>query len=453
MTMDKQESMVELIRKYFSETVWHDLPDDASAFRRFWLKVLRVLIIVIRDFNRDNCMLRASALTYATLLSIVPLLAFAFAILKGLGVQNQIEPILIDNLAVGSEAAVTRIIEYINNTNVAKLGTVGLGMLLLTILALLSNIEKSFNSIFGVGETRSLMRRFADYFSVLAFGPLLLVVAVSMTATIQNLDFVQSLQEKQYLGDLISFAFKILPYVAMWIAFSFLYIFMPNIRVRLPAALIGGVIGGTLWQLGQIGYVLFQVGVARYNAIYGTMAALPIFMVWIYFSWLVVLFGLEITSSIQNLQTISHKIRAENERLSQLDFVGLTVLLAVTRAFIRGEAPLSVARLSERLDLLPGQAIAISNDLMSLGYLSRASGRDQKNGFLPHLAPESIQVKDVLRRLRGDLPDARSADGHADWSQVRQLSDELASAETDILDGMTLHELALKTESADSEIA
>ncbi len=276
--MSSQESTFDLVRKYFTETVWLDLPEEASAARHFWLKVLRILIIVVRDFNRDKCMLRASALTYATLLSIVPLLAFAFAILKGFGVQNQIEPLLIENLAVGSEAVVTRIIEYINNTNVTRLGTVGLGMLLLTILALLSNIEESFNSICGVSETRTLMRRFADYFSVLAFGPLLIVVAVSMTATIQTLDVVQTLQSKQYLGEMIRFAFKTLPYVAMWIAFSFMYIFMPNIRVRLPAAIIGGVIGGTIWQLGQVGYVLLQVGVARYNAIYGTLAALPIFI-------------------------------------------------------------------------------------------------------------------------------------------------------------------------------
>lgn len=443
--MIKQESTIELVRKYFTETVWQDLPDDASPSRHFWLKVLRVLIIVIRNFNRDNCMLRASALTYASLLSIVPLLAFAFAILKGLGVQNQIEPILIENLAVGSEAVVTRIIEYINNTNVAKLGTVGLGMLLLTILALLSNIEESFNTICHVGETRTLMRRFADYFSVLAFGPLLIVVAVSMTATIQSLDFVQTLQAKEYLGDLISFAFKTLPYVAMWIAFTFLYVFMPNMRVNLPAAIIGGVIGGTLWQLGQIGYVLFQVGVARYNAIYGTMAALPIFMVWIYFSWMVVLFGLEITSAIQNLKTISHKIRAENERLCRHDFIGLTILLAVSRAFIRGDAPLSDEELADRLDLLPGQVIEAGDDLMSLGYFSRAVDQGRKAGYLPHLAPESILVKDVLCQLRGRLPDARSDEGQADWSIVRELSEELAVAEKEVLSEMTVRDLAMKT--------
>ena len=447
--MSSQESILVLLRRFFSETIWHDLPEDASSLKRFGLNVLRVLIIVMRDFGRDNCMLRASALTYATLLAIVPLLAFAFAILKGLGVQNQLEPLIIENLAVGSEAVVTRIIEYINNTNVARLGSVGLGMLLLTVLALLSNVEKSFNAIWGVGETRSLMRRFADYFSVLAFGPLLLVVAMSMTATIQSYGFVQDLQSTQYFGDLIRFAFKTLPYVAMWIAFTFLYVFMPNIRVRLPAAIAAGVICGTLWQLVQIAYVLFQVGVSRYNAIYGTMAALPIIMVWIYLSWMIVLFGVEITSTIQNLKNISHRIRAKKERLRRHDFIGLAVLFAVSRTFIRGEVAMSIERLAERLDLLPGQVIEVCNELMVLGYLSKVSESTDSESFIPQVAPESVLVKDVLSRLRGGLPDAQNEIGRADWSVIRALSVDLAAAEIGLLDDMTMHQLAVKSGPVD----
>jgi membrane protein len=434
------------LQTFFTETIWQELPADTSSIKRLGQNSLRVLIIVIRDFNRDNCMLRASALTYATLLAIVPLLAFAFAILKGLGVQNQLQPLIIENLAVGSEAVVARIIEYINNTNVGRLGSVGLGMLLLTVLALLSNVEKSFNSIWGVGETRSLIRRFADYFSVLAFGPLLLVVAMSMTATIQNYDIVQALKANEYFGDLVRFAFKATPYVAMWIAFTFLYIFMPNIRVRLPAAIIGGVIGGTLWQLVQVSYVLFQVGVSRYNAIYGTLAALPIIMVWIYLSWMIVLFGVEITSTIQNLQNISHRVRAEKKRLHRHDFIGLAVLLTVVRAFIRGEAPVSIECLSERLDLLPGQVIDVSNELFTLGYLSKTSENGSGEGYLPHHAPETILVKDVLERFRGELPDAQNEKGRSDWAVVRGLSNELAKVERETLEGLSLYQLALRSE-------
>jgi membrane protein len=451
--MNNQESIWGSIRHFFTDAVWHDLPEESSRFKQLGQNALRVLILVYRDFGRDNCMLRASALTYATLLAIVPLLAFAFAVLKGLGVQNKIEPLIIEHLAVGSEAVVTRIIEYINNTNMGRLGSVGLGMLLLTVLALLSNVEKSFNSIWGVGETRSLMRRFADYFSVLAFGPLLLVVAMSMTASLQNNDIVLALQSTQYLGDLIRFAFKTLPYVAMWIAFSFLYIFMPNIRVRLSAAIIGGIIGGTLWQLVQIGYVLFQVGVSRYNAIYGTMAALPIIMVWIYISWMIVFFGVEITSTIQNLQQLSHKIRAEKESLWRHDFIGMTLLLAVCRTFIRGEAAMTAEMLAERLDLLPGQVIKISDELIALGFLTQVSGGGREGSFMPNLAPEAIRVKDVLTRFRGELPDAINEKGRADWGVIRELSAELANAEGDLLDGMTMHQLALKTAQRDQASA
>ncbi|MBE0500606.1 MAG: YihY/virulence factor BrkB family protein [Desulfuromonadales bacterium] len=443
--MKKTKARIVSIRNFLTDNVWHDLSDEASKIRQFGQKALRVLIIVYRDFGRDNCMLRASALTYATLLAIVPLLAFAFAVLKGLGVQNKIEPLIIENLAVGSQEVVSKIIEYINNTNVGQLGSVGLGMLLLTVLALLSNVEKSFNSVWGVSETRTLLRRFADYFSVVAFGPLLVVVAMSMTASLQNNELVLTLQSKLFIGDLIRFAFKILPYVAMWIAFTFLYLFMPNIRVRVPAAIVGGVIGGTLWQLVQIGYVLFQVGVSRYNAIYGTMAALPIIMVWIYLSWMIVLFGLEITSTIQNLQNISHRIRSEKEQLWRHDFIGLALLLAVTRTFIQGDAPLSVEHLAARLNLLPGQVIKITNELMTLGYLTKVSRDGNEEGFVPLQSPENIVIKDLLSRFRGELPDAQNDKGRSDWSLIRELSVELADAETQVLDGMTVYQLAQKT--------
>jgi membrane protein len=322
-------------------------------------------------------------------------------------------------------------------------------MLMLTVLALLSNVEKSFNAIWSVSETRSLMRRFADYFSVLAFGPLLLVVAMSMTATIQSNTFVQELQASQYLGELIRFAFNALPYVAMWIAFTFLYVFMPNIRVRLPAAIAAGVICGTLWQLVQIAYVLFQVGVSRYNAIYGTMAALPIIMVWIYLSWMIVLFGVEITSTIQNLQNISHRLRARKVRLRRHDFIGLTVLVAVSRRFIRGESSLSIKRLAERLDLLPGQVIEICNELIALGYLVKVEEEGRGESFIPQVAPESILVKDVLCRIRGTIPDASDETGRSDWAVVRELSTELADAEVEVLDGMTVSQLAMQSPQSD----
>lgn len=444
--MNAVSVIVDGVRRFFGEDLWHYELAQLPWLQRYAIQALRVLIIVVRDFIRDNCLLRASALTYATLLSIVPLLAFAFAVLKGLGVQNRLEPLLLEQFSLGSETLVQQILAYINNTHVGRLGTVGLGMLLLTVLALLSNIEKSFNSLWGVNETRSLLRRFADYFSVISFGPLLIVVAISLTATLQNLSFVVELRSSGGIGPLVELAFQAIPYVAVWTAFTFLYLFMPNIRVRFTAALIGGIFAGTVWHLVQLGYVQFQVGVARYNAIYGTMAVLPIFMVWLYLSWIIVLLGAEATATIQNIESLSHKIRAARRPLRRQDFVGLAVLLCVVRAFRAGQTPLPVSRIAARLDLLEGQVETIADELQGLGLLTQVEDNADGLGYLPTRAPEGMTVHVLLEALRGDLPQVRDAEGLQDWLLVRDLAVELGSAEAQVLSGLTLQSLADRIE-------
>ncbi len=438
------QETIDAARNYFGGTLWRAELSSLPLFKRLGVWMLRVATIVVRDFGRDNCLLRASALTYATLLSIVPLLAFAFAVLKGLGVQNRLEPIILENLAVGSEVVVTRIFEYINNTNVARLGTVGLVVLLLTVLALLSNIEKAFNHIWNVGETRSLLRRFSDYFSVLAFGPLLMVAAISMTATLETLSIVQELRGTEVVGDVITFSFKTLPYVAMWVAFTFLMLFMPNIRVRLPAALVGGIFGGTMWQFSQVAYVGFQVGVARHNAIYGTMAALPIFMVWMYISWVIVLLAAEVTYTVQNLDHIGREIRGKRAFLHQGDFGALAVLLATVRIFCRGETPIDRYEIADRLGLSESQVRQFIDRLMGRRLLVRVEREDGDFGYQPARSPDQMRVADVLTDLRGALPSGQDDEGEIDWQLIGGLAEALSRAEASELQSLTLQDLAGK---------
>ena len=439
------QETVDAARNYFGGTLWEAELATLSPVKRFGIWLLRIVTVIVRDFGRDYSLLRASALTYATMLAIVPLLAFAFAILKGLGVQNRIEPILLENLAVGSEQVVSQIFKYINNTNVARLGTVGLVVLLMTVLALLSNIEKSFNHIWHVGETRSIMRRFSDYFSVIAFGPLLLVAAISMTATLETMSIVQELRGTQVVGDLISFSFKTLPYVAMWVAFTFLMLFMPNTRVRLTAGLMGGVFGGTLWQLTQLGYVNFQVGVARYNAIYGTMAALPIFMVWMYISWVIVLMSAKVSYAVQNLPHIGREIRGKRAALHQRDFGALAVLLTTVRIFIAGETAINRYQIADRLHLAETQVREFIDQLLASRLIVRVEIEDGVFGYQPARSPDRMKVVDVLKDLRGDLPSGRCDEGEIDWQLIGGLADSLFRAEAVQLQMMTLEDLALKT--------
>lgn len=437
------------VRQFFSKGVWEIDPRQLGRGRFFLLHQAQLATLVVRDFIADRCMLRASALTYASLLSIVPLLALMFSVLKGFGVQNSLEPLILERIAVGSEQIVDNIITYINNTNMGRLGTVGLVALVMTVLALLSNIEESFNHIWGVRETRSLIRRFADYFSVVIFGPLFILAAVSMTATLQAQGFLQHLMSLAFVGQLIVLLFKVLPYLAMWAAFTFLYVFMPNIKVQFRSALIGGIIGGTLWQIGQWGYVHFQVGVARYNAIYGTLAALPIFMVWIYFSWLIVLLGLEVTYASQNLKTIRQEFRGGNVNFSSRERVALTVLLVLAGAFLRGERPWSRERIGEELELPPRLVRNLLDDLVRLGFVSLVQGEgEEQEAYLPARSPETLEVFTVMRALREDGVDYLQLAKRPERDSVRMLVARLERAQQQELEGVTIRELLRRSEEA-----
>src|SRR5450631_3041724 len=228
--------------------------------------ILQTVYQIYASFSVHQGLLRAAALTYMTMLSLVPFLAIAFSVLKGFGAQNALEPLL-QQVAGDSQETISRLIRYVNNTNVKSLGAVGLVMLMLTVISLMGQIEESFNATWGVQENRSLHRRFSDYLSVVVVGPILLLAATSMTTSLQSQWMVQWLIEHTYLGDTILLLFRMVPYLFIWLAMTFLYIFMPNTRVRLVSAVLGGVLAGTAWQIAQWGYFHFQVGMANYNAI------------------------------------------------------------------------------------------------------------------------------------------------------------------------------------------
>ncbi len=316
----------EHVEQWLKNNLWNDADIKRGAN---WL---RVPLAAVLGYKRNQCGQKSAALTFSTLLAFIPLLAIMFALLKGLGVHNKIEPMLLKHISVGSEEVVARIIEYINNTNVARLGSVGLVMLVFTVLMLISNIEKSFNSLWRVNETRTLFRRFADYFSVVTLGPLFLLAAISLNTSMRNQQVVQWVLDKPVFGDLLLRLFEVLPFVVIWAAFIFLYMFVPNIKVNIVSALVGGISGGTLWLVTQWGYVNFQYGVGKYNAIYGTMAALPIFMIWIYVSWMIVLFGLQLCWAHQNRSRLGF-ILWQQKRIAWQPLQVLELLLLVYNRF------------------------------------------------------------------------------------------------------------------------
>lgn len=440
---------MEKVRQFLIRRLWSIDPRELSLARRSVLRVGQVSSLVVRDFFRDQCMLQASALTYTTLLSLVPLLALMFAILKGFGVQDFLEPLILEGLAVGSESIVTEIMTYIDNTNFGRLGAVGLVLLLVTALTLLVNIETAFNHIWGVQKNRTLVRCFTDYLSVVVVGPLLLFAAISITTSLRNQELVLRLLETEYLGDAVLVGFALLPFVAMWAAFTFLYIFMTNTKVRFGAALVGGIFGGTLWQLLQWIYVSSQVGVTRYNAIYGTMAALPIFMVWVYVSWLCVLLGLELSHAWQNLRTLRQEAAMGEVSYASREFVTLALLLLIAEDFYRGLRPRSREDLAEELDLPPRLTQRALSDLVRLGFLNEVRDETHEGElYQPGREPETLSLAMVVQALREDGESCLGRLHKKELAVVARLEQILARADRLALGELTLGGLVRQLQPA-----
>lgn len=418
------ESRIIKLKKGWQRLLWEQDPRQLNLAQAFLLRQLQTAALVIHDFLQDRCMLRASALTYSSLLAIVPLLAMTFALLKAFGVQNSLEPLIQEKLNVGSQQVVSSILTYVDNTQVGKLGIFGLLFLLVAVISLLSNIEDSFNHVWGVKGMRPLVRRFSDYLSVLMVGPVLLISAMSMTSSLTSNQLVQRLLDMEVVGSLILALFKMGPYLLMWIAFSVLYVFMSNTRVEWPAAFAGGILGGTLWQFAQWSYVNFQVGVAKYNAIYGTMAALPIFMVWVYISWNIVLLGLEFTYARQNLQTGGRDLHGYEVSRNSYERVALVLLLALAGRFYRAEKPLGKERLAHQLGIPPRLCDHILTELVELGYVTEISVRStNRRRYQLGRAADVVRVRDIIQALRSHGEEVLHL---SDCSEVAVVSDTLA---------------------------
>src|SRR5579859_3397843 len=294
----------------------------------------RTVRMSILGFSRNNDMLWASALTYTSSLALVPILALAFAALAALGGADRIRPLIEHYLAVNSPEITNTLLGFVSNTSAKALGEVGGAVLLVTVILTLGTIEQAFNSIFNVARGRTWLRKFSDYLSVIFTVPLLIVAAVPMRT-----DVLRAIPQLPGVGWAVST-------LMIWLSFSFLYLFFPNIRVRLGAAAIGGLIASILLQAGQWGYVHFQIGAVRYHAIYGAMAAVPILLTWIYIAWIIVLYGAELTAAIQGIEPtfdIDHR----------------------TPSFVRIAALLTVFRAGERMLARPGARPCTAHSIAS----------------------------------------------------------------------------------------
>ncbi len=440
------------VRRFFDSELWRIMLAEQPRWRRGVLRQLQFWTLVVREFAADRCLLRATALAFTTLLSLVPLLALMFAVLKSFGVQNRLQPLLLEHLSAGSDSVANAIISYINNTNVGHLSAIGLVALVVSVLSLISGIENTFNAVWGVKETRSIARRFTSYFSVVTIGPVFVVAAISMTGSLESQTLVLWLLDLALVGNLLIVLFNILPYMIMSLVFAGLYLFIPNTRVAPRAAMIGGVFGGTLWQLSQWAYVDFQVGVARYNAIYGTLAALPIFMVWLYLAWAILLLGLEVTFAVQNLQSVRRDLRGGQVSIVGRTRVILTVLLHLGCCFHRGTPPPSAETLSSELEIPPRLLHDILALLQRFGLVIEVAGDHDTNAYLLARDPDTLLLSEILGMIAGEGNSYVPSPGCAEAGVVATVIDQFAMAGSSALTGLSLRDLMEQVEQGAGKV-
>jgi membrane protein len=263
-------------------------------------QLLNIILYLTRKFNNDRCMTHASALAFSSMFSIVPFLAIVFSVLKMMDLHNSMTPVILSNVSAGSHEIVVSIMKYISNTHVGSLGAAGLIALFMSVMFTLDNVEDAFNQIWGLDRGKSYHHKLRDYLIVIIGIPLLIAMAVSITTALQNQDIIKWFFKVPVLGQMLLAVFSFLPYLSAWIAMFCLYMFIPNVKIRIKQAMIGALVAGTVWQIVQWAFVHLQLGVSRKNAIYGALSLLPVFMVWILVGWVIVLIGMQLVCYLQN---------------------------------------------------------------------------------------------------------------------------------------------------------
>jgi membrane protein len=396
---EKIQSMRSFGRRVL-EPLWHAEPADLTRVKRLLSSFIKIAFLVGRDFIENLVKLQAMALAFKTLLSIAPLLAVIFSILKGFGVHNRIEPVLAEALAPlgdkGQEVA-SHLIGFVDKMSAGALGSVGVVTLFITVLSLMGTIEQAFNTIWRVRFPRKLARRFSDYLSVLLVGPVLIFAALTITATLQSNSFVRNLLALEPFGTVILMLLRLIPYVILWGAFTFSYLFIPNTRVRLRSALVGGLVAALLWQTIGWGFATFVASSTRYYAIYSSFAILLLFLLWLYVGWLIVLLGAQVSHAHQHIRFYYGQRENLARSPAGREKLALQLLLLIGRNFHQGLSPMNITDLANRLQL----PAALVKDFLGIFQQSRlVLPLADEETFVLGRAAEKIRIKEILDCIR-----------------------------------------------------
>jgi len=365
------------------------------------LSVLRYPYALVRDLWNGDLNLRAMGLVYTTLLSVVPLVAFGFAVLKGLGIHRDLEPVIYEFLKpIGGQAPVitAQIVEFVDRTRGGVLGSLGLGFLLYTVVSTVQKVEESFNFAWHVGQPRSLVRRVSEYLSLMVVGPVFVVVVLGLFGAIADLRVARWLQTHEPFGTMLATLGRAAPYLVVTAVFSLLYMFVPNTRVHARAAVVGGIVGGMLWAASGAAFAQIVVASTRMVAIYAGFAIFLVTLIWVYLSWIILLVGAQLSFYVQNpryLRAGQAQIRLTSRLRERL---ALSLMYLVGKSFVSGDPPWSLNRLAERLDVPSSALYSVGESLEKAGLLLVT----EDEHLVPGRALDQIGVHAILTAVRDE---------------------------------------------------
>ncbi len=397
--------MIKRVKTFIQEGIWRTPLHNKSKLYFFLIRQIRIILVAFKGLLDDRISLRASALTFYTLLSVVPIVAMGFGIAKGFGFESKMEEFIIANFK-GQEEVMNWIINLsytvLEDVEGGLLAGIGLVILIWSVMQVLTNIENSFNAIWQVKKSRSFFRKLSDYLAIMLIAPLIIIVSSSMSVFIstriesvtQNMELIKS------FGPHIKSLLTLIPYALVWLLFTLIYVIMPNTKVKFIYALIAGILAGTVFQVVQWGYIHFQVGVSKYSALYGTFAALPLFLAWLQISWLIVLLGAEISFAYQNVEKFefeagSLSISHYNKRL-----ISLVLVHYIIRKFIMGTVPPTSNQISKDLGIPIRLVMDTLYELVQAKVLNETVIQSpNETGYQPAIDISKIDIDFVISHL------------------------------------------------------
>jgi membrane protein len=392
------------IINFIKEDIWLLHEEKLPRFKAKITKLLKILMLSAQGFSRDLCSLRASALTLYTLLSIVPVIAMLFGIAKGFGLEIMMKQRLIEQIP-SQETMVLQLISFAQNLLESAQGEIvagtGIIILLWTIIKVINDIEESFNYIWKIEQGRSIGRKFSDYLSLMFLAPILLITSGSITVFLQTqLTWLINAIQLPGIGEwMVIRALSLLPLVLMTGLFAFTFVFMPNHKINYKAGIIAGLVTATMYILVQWAYLSLQIGVSTYNAIYGSFAALPLFVAWLQIGWMIVLFGCEIAFFLQNYENYQHSNEFSNLSFSPKKVIALQITHLIIKNFIPLNNPLTAAQIAKKLAIPIAIIHSILLKLMASHIIVEFKNQDEYEVYQPAVDINMLTISYVVNAL------------------------------------------------------